>query len=120
MEKLKVVTTDKMFIDFVEKLQKMKLDLESLKQVGEIANAGYMGKIESDDIDLDIEGIGGKKSLISSKIYTVPIKIRGQVKDLKCYGMEVISSKASYKAMCERFGVQPVDVKRPSKIDLLI
>ena len=49
-----------------------------------------------------------------------------QVRDLKYYGMEVISSittpptKASYKAMCERFGVQAVDVKRPSKIDLLI
>ena len=29
-------------------------------------------------------------------------------------------TKPSYKAMCERFGVQPVDVKRLSKIDLLI
>ena len=27
LEKLKVITTDQMFIDFVEKLQKMKLDL---------------------------------------------------------------------------------------------
>ena len=40
--------------------------------------------------------------------------------------MEVIlsitdpSTKVAYKAMCEKFGVQPVDVKRPTKIDLLI
>ena len=46
LEKLKVVTSDKMFIDFVEKLQKMKLDLDSLRQTGEIANAACMGKIE--------------------------------------------------------------------------
>ena len=46
MEKLKIVTTDKMFIDFVEKLLKMKLDLESLKQIGEMANATCMGKID--------------------------------------------------------------------------
>ena len=35
LEKMKIVTTDKMFIEFVEKLQKMKLDLDSLKQTGE-------------------------------------------------------------------------------------
>ena len=46
LEKMKVVTTDKMFIEFVEKLQKIKLDLDSLNQTGEIANASCMGKIE--------------------------------------------------------------------------
>ena len=46
LEILNVVTTDKILIDFVEKLQKMKLDLESLKQTGEIANTACMGKIE--------------------------------------------------------------------------
>ena len=46
VEKMKPVTTDKMFIEFVEKLQKIKLDLDSLDQISEIANAGYMGKIE--------------------------------------------------------------------------
>ena len=35
-----------MFIEFVEKLKKMKLDLDSLKQTSEIANASCMGKIE--------------------------------------------------------------------------
>ena len=46
LEKMKVVTNNKMFIDFVEKLQKMKRNLDSLKQTGKIANAGYMGKIK--------------------------------------------------------------------------
>ena len=53
LEKLKVVTSNQMFIDFVEKLQKMKLDLESLKQMRDIANAGYMGKIE-ERLPLDV------------------------------------------------------------------
>ena len=46
LEKVKSVTTDKMFIEFVEKLQKAKLDLDSLKMTSEIANASIMGKIE--------------------------------------------------------------------------
>ena len=46
LEKMKVVTNDKMFVDFVDKLQKMRLDLDSLKQAGEIANAASMGNIE--------------------------------------------------------------------------
>ena len=46
MEKLKTVTSYKMFIEFVEKLQKMKLDLEALGQSREMANAACMGKIE--------------------------------------------------------------------------
>ena len=46
--------------------------------------------------------------------------------ELKCYGLEVISSitapptKASYSDMCEKFGVQLSEVRRPNKIDLLI
>ena len=46
VEKMKVVTNDKMFIEFVEKLQKVKLDLDTLKLTSEIANASCMGKIE--------------------------------------------------------------------------
>ena len=47
IEKFKVVTTDKSFVEFVEKLEKIKLDLETLNQLEEIGNAGYIGKIES-------------------------------------------------------------------------
>ena len=47
------------------------------------------------------------------------------MKDIECYGLEVISAtktptKASYKKMCEKFEVNPEDVKRPQKLDLLI
>ena len=47
------------------------------------------------------------------------------MKDIKCYGLEVISAtktptKASYKKMCEKFKVNQVDVKRPQKLELLI
>ena len=47
VEKFKEITTDRGFIDFVEKLQKVKLDLESLSLSSEIANAGYISKIEA-------------------------------------------------------------------------
>ena len=46
LEKMKVVTNNKMFIDFVEMLHKMKLDLDSLKQTSKIVNAACMGKID--------------------------------------------------------------------------
>ena len=47
IEKMKSITTDKGFIDFVEQLEKIKLDLETLGQISEIANAGYISKIEA-------------------------------------------------------------------------
>ena len=47
IEKMKGITTDKGFIEFVEQLEKIKLDLETLGQISEIANAGYISKIEA-------------------------------------------------------------------------
>ena len=47
MEKFKVVTTDKMFIDFVEKLEKIHRDLKTMKMLEEVANAPVIGKLES-------------------------------------------------------------------------
>ena len=47
MEKLKAITTDKGFVEFVEKLEKIKLDLETLEIIGEIANSTVIGKLES-------------------------------------------------------------------------
>ena len=47
VEKMKGITTDKGFIEFVEQLEKIKLDLETLGQISEIANAGYISKIEA-------------------------------------------------------------------------
>ena len=47
IEKTKTVATDKAFIEFVEQLEKIKLDLETLDQISEVANSGYIGKIEA-------------------------------------------------------------------------
>ena len=47
IEKMKSITTDKGFIEFVEQLEKIKLDLETLGKISEIANAGYISKIEA-------------------------------------------------------------------------
>ena len=46
IEKTKSISSDKAFIEFVEQLEKIKLDLETLGQISEVANAGYIGKIE--------------------------------------------------------------------------
>ena len=83
-------------------------------------------KLQGDIVDLDVEGIGGKKSYVQSKVYTVPILVKGKVHEIDCYGLDVISSvapppeKKSYAAMCAKFDVSPEQVKRPSKVDLLI
>ena len=47
LEKMKNITPDKGFIEFIEQLEKIKLDLEILGQISEIANAGYISKIEA-------------------------------------------------------------------------
>ena len=68
-------------------------------------------KLKSEDIDLQIETIGGQKSHILSKLYTVPSIVWCQVRNLKWYGMEEICSlacptKATFTAMCIKFWVQ--------------
>ena len=83
-------------------------------------------KLQGRDINLEVEVIGGRKSYVQSKIDTVPIIVKGQTKEIECYGLEVISSvtpphkKASYTSMCVKFEVAPMEVKRLAKIDLLI
>ena len=83
-------------------------------------------KLHGESVELEVEGIGGKKSYVQSKVYSVPIIIKGKIQELECYGLDVISSvtpppkKESYAAMCKKFGVSPDEVKRPSKIDILI
>ena len=76
--------------------------------------------LQGKDINIEVEGIGCKKSYIQSKVYTVPIIVRGQVREMECYDLEVISlvspppTKASYAAMCAKFRILPKEVKRPS------
>ena len=55
-----------MFIEFVEKLQKIKLDLDSLNQTNEVANASCMGKIE-DKLPLSI-GTDWWKEVVAQKL----------------------------------------------------
>lgn len=47
MERMKTITNDKQFLDFVEMLEKICWDLEALKLEGEIANSTVIGKLES-------------------------------------------------------------------------
>ena len=68
------------------------------------------------DVIVKIEGIGGKITYVNSKLYTVPVLVRGRMKDIECYGWEVISAtktqtKAS-KENCQKFKVNQKDVNR--------
>ena len=47
IERMKVVNTDRMFLDFVEKLEKIHRDLKTVKMVEEVANATVIGKLEA-------------------------------------------------------------------------
>ena len=47
IEKIKVVTTDRGFIDFAEKIEKIQRDLDALGITGEVANSTVIGKLES-------------------------------------------------------------------------
>ena len=47
IEKMKPVTTDKGYIEFVEKVEQMKLDLQALDMLDELANHSNISKLES-------------------------------------------------------------------------
>ena len=47
IEKLKSVSTNKGFIEFVEKLERFKLDLETLGVLDQIATISTVGKLEA-------------------------------------------------------------------------
>ena len=47
VENMKTITMDKGFIKFVEQLEKIEIDLETLGQIPKIANTGYISKIEA-------------------------------------------------------------------------
>ena len=84
-------------------------------------------KIHGEDVELVVEGIGGSESYYKTKIYQVPVFDKnGERIDIPCYGMDEISSvasppeTASYERLCEKFGIQSHEVKRPETIDLLL
>ena len=47
IEKMKYIITDKMFLEFVEKLEKIHRDLKTVEMVEEVANTTVIGKLES-------------------------------------------------------------------------
>ena len=80
-----------------------------------------------EDVELLVEGLGGKETFYKTKIYQVPVFDKNGVRiDIPCFGMDEISSvaappeSASYSRLCKKFGIQPCEVKRPDKIDLLL
>ena len=46
IEKLKVVTSDKMFVEYVEKLEKINRDVITVKMVEQVANEAVISKLE--------------------------------------------------------------------------
>ena len=85
-----------------------------------------INKLSGEPLKLEVEGIGGKKSYVSTKVYRVPILVEGKRIEILCYGLDTISSvisppdRESYRKLCEKFGVTPNFVRRPNSIDLLI
>ena len=47
IEKLKILNTDKIFIDLVEKLEKIKIDMEAVDKIEEISNTNTITMIEA-------------------------------------------------------------------------
>ena len=71
--------------------------------------------------------MGAKETFYKTKIYQVPVFDEdGERIDIPCFGMDKISSvapppeSASYKTLCDKFGIQPSQVRRPKSIDLLL
>ena len=85
-----------------------------------------INKLSGEPLELEVEGIGGKKLHLSTKVYKIPILFEGKRIKIPCYGLDTISSviappdKESYRKLCEKFGVTPNFVRRPNSIDLLI
>ena len=84
-------------------------------------------KFPSEEVNLIIEGVGGKESRYNTKVYQVPIfDMNGNQYIIPCFGLETISSvthpseKGSYRDLCDRFGIKSFQVKRPESIDLLL
>ena len=84
-------------------------------------------KLKSEgDIVLEIEGINSTKT-IDSKVYNVPlIDKKGKVHRVECYSLEEITANSKqidkdvFRKICKKFPVNPSQVKRPQKIDLLL
>ena len=78
------------------------------------------------DVELSVEGLGGKEETYVTKLYTVPvIDVNGNVIEYHCFGMDKIATAdvptvESYSKICRDFSVKPSEVVKPQDIDLLI
>ena len=82
--------------------------------------------LDGEEVELLIEGMGGKQTHCSTKLYMVPIVVAGTENIIPCYGIEKITSDVSlpesdsYNRLCQKFNVKPRNVRRPTSIDLLL
>ena len=78
------------------------------------------------DVELSVEGLGGKEETYVTKLYTVPvIDVNGNVIEYHCFGMDKIATAdvptvESYSKICRDFSLKPSEVVKPQEIDLLI
>ena len=78
------------------------------------------------DVELSVEGLGGKEETYVTKLYTVPvIDVNGNAIEYHCFGMDKIATAdvptvESYSKICRDFSLKPSEVVKPQEIDLLI
>ena len=78
------------------------------------------------DVELSVEGLGGKEETYITKLYTVPVIDKKCRKiEYQCFGMEKIATAdvptvESYDKICKEFDLSPAEVLKPQEIDLLI
>ena len=82
--------------------------------------------IPREDVELVVEGMGGKETFYKTKLYMIPIIVGKLRHEIPCYGMDQISSVAappeteSYHKLCYKFRVESSQMRRPRNIDLLL
>ena len=84
-------------------------------------------RLQSQPVELSTEGFAGVVTQVHTKVYQVPVQRKdGNVELLSCYGADKITSDQtlpsdkSYKELCSKFKIDPREVRRPKKIDILI
>ena len=83
-------------------------------------------KLRGEPVVLNLEGINDTKR-VDTYTYEVPIQDRfGRTHCIECYGLEEIASEAEvpepgdYRRLCDKFKIDPEQVKRPRQIDILL
>ena len=84
-------------------------------------------KLMGQPVELITEGFGGVETHIQTQLYSVPVvDKKNRVHYLPCYGTDritadsVLPETASYQKLCKKFNINPTEVPRPRRIELLI